>query len=128
MDPLRCKTPDMVVKELTMHFIAYNLVRALMLRASIEHKVDVDGLSFKQSLATVRQWAPAMEEAEGKKRHLALLELLYYYLAVTILPNRPGRTEPRAKKRRPKNYQLLNKPRYLFKEIKHRNRYAKCLS
>ncbi len=128
MDPLRCKTPEMVVKELTMHFIAYNLVRALMLRASIEHKVDVDGLSFKQSLVTVRQWAPAMEEAESQKRHLALLELLYYYLAVSILPHRPGRSEPRAKKRRPKNYQLLNKPRHQFHEIKHRNRYAKCLS
>ena len=44
------------------------------------------------------------------------------------MPDRPNRSEPRARKRRPKNYQLLNKPRRLFKEIQHRNRYRKALS
>jgi hypothetical protein len=38
-------------------------------------------------------------------------------------PLRPGRQEPRAKKRRPKSYQLLTQPRHKFKEIPHRERY-----
>ena len=41
---------------------------------------------------------------------------------------RPNRAEPRAIKRRPKNYPLLNKHRKLYKEIQHRNRYRKELS
>ena len=128
MDPLRCKSPDMVVKELTMYLIAYNLVRALMFRSARQYELDPTAISYKQSLATVRQWTPAMEEAESPKRHLALLDLLIYYLACTTVPYRPGRSEPRAKKRRPKNYQLLNKPRHEFQAIPHRNRYQKGLS
>jgi hypothetical protein len=128
MDPLRCKSPAMVVKELTMYLIAYNLVRALMFRAAREYDLDPTALSYKQSLATVRQWTPAMEEAESPKRHLALLDLLLYYLAGAAVPHRPGRSEPRAKKRRPKNYQLLNKPRHEMQTIAHRNRYRKGLT
>lgn len=128
MDPLRCKSPEMVVKELTMYLIAYNLVRALMFRAARQYDLDPTALSYKQSLATVRQWTPAMEEAESPKRHLALLDLLLYYLAQAAVPYRPGRSEPRAKKRRPKNYQLLNKPRHQFKAVPHRSKYKKGLS
>ena len=51
----------------------------------------------------------------------ALLECI----ARDPVPLRPNRSEPRARKRRPKNYQLLNKPRHLFKEIHHRNKYTK---
>jgi IS4 transposase len=128
MDVLRCKSPAMVEKELEMHLIAYNLVRALMLSASVEYPCEPTELSFKLCLSTVRQWAPAMEEAESEGRHREMLHLLLYYLANTLVPHRPGRIEPRAKKRRAKNYQLLNKPRNLMKPVKHRNRYAKPLS
>jgi hypothetical protein len=38
---------------------------------------------------------------------------------------RPNRREPRAKKGRPKAYQLLTKPRHKFKEIQHRKNYLK---
>lgn len=128
MEPLRTKTPEMVAKELAMHLIAYNLLRALMLEAACEYPIQATRLSFANALATVRMWTPFMLSLHYEQRHREGLELLLYYLATTVVPDRPGRSEPRAVKRRPKNYQLLNKPRSHFKEIKHRTKYRKGLS
>jgi hypothetical protein len=66
--------------------------------------------------------------ASPKNQRAAVLEAFLQCLAADTLPKRPNRIEPRARKRRPKNYQLLNKPRRQFQEIQHRNRYAKPLS
>lgn len=129
MDILRCKTPEMIHKEISMYLIAYNLIRALMLEAASRHGVSPSRLSFKGTIATLRQWAPVIAAARldpRSKEHL--IEILLMYLARDLLPYRPNRAEPRAKKRRPKNYQLLNKPRSLFKESQHRNHYRKSLS
>ena len=127
MDILSCKTPDMVHKELLIYLIAYNLVRALMLEASLRHGVPVHRISFKGTLSTVREWAPILAAASPKRRQ-GLVDRLIAILARDPLPNRPNRVEPRARKRRPKNYQLLNKPRREFKEIIHRSKYRKPLS
>jgi len=128
MDVLRCKTPEMVHKELSMFFIAYNLVRVLMLEAAASEHVPIERLSFKGTVATLRAWAPILAACPHRKERQRLLSLLLRCLAGDLLPLRPNRLEPRAKKRRPKNYQLLNKPRHLFKEIQHRNRYTATLS
>ncbi len=122
---LRCKTPEMIGKELDMHLIAYNLIRALMLTAANRVAVHPDELSFKQSLNTIRQWTPAMVEAKTENWHREMLELLYHYLAASLLTKRPNRSEPRAVKRRPKNYQRLTAPRKEFKECFHRSKYKK---
>jgi hypothetical protein len=126
MDILRCKTPEMVHKELTMHQIAYNLVRLTMLEAARQHNAPVEHLSFKGALSTLRSWSPIFA-AVGEPRCRALWLRLLNSLAADPLPDRPNRVEPRARKRRPKNYQLLNKPRHIFKEIYHRNKYTKVL-
>jgi hypothetical protein len=55
-------------------------------------------------------------------------KMLLYYIAHTVVTCRPNRSEPRALKRRPKNYQLLNKPRSQFHEAPHRTRYKKAKS
>ena len=125
MDVLRCKTPDRVHKELAMYLVAYNLIRALILEAAKTKGLTPYRLSFKGALAAVRQWAPFMASPyltpyERKAMSRALLDSI----ARDNVPLRPYRSEPRARKRRPKNYQLLNKPRNLFKEIQHRNRYS----
>lgn len=126
MDILRCKTPDMVEKELWMHVIAYNLVRAIMLEAATTYAVRLERLSFKGTIATLRQWAPTLAQAQSDPQQSApLYRLMLYYIAADPVPHRPDRIEPRAKKRRPKNYPLLTKPRRIFKEILHRNRYRK---
>ena len=127
MDVLRCKTPAMVEKEMWMRVIAYNLIRALMVEAAGAHKVKVERISFKGTVSMIRQWAPALAKPKlSSEEQLALSALMLYYVAKNQLPDRPGRVEPRARKRRPKNYQLLNKPRGEFREIMHRNRYRKA--
>ena len=128
MDVLRCKTPDMIHKELAISVIAYNLVRALMLQAAASHRLSVHRISFKGTIDTVRQWAPLMAMPNLSCNDRArLTKRLLDCLANDPLPNRPNRTEPRARKRRPKNYQLLTQPRHVFKETPHRNKY-KALS
>ena len=129
MDILRCKTPDMDHKELIMYIIAYNLLRTLLLQSCVMMQLQMDRLSFKGTLAILRQTnsfisliirTPKIEES--------LHKTILLIIAKDIVPNRPDRQEPRARKRRPKNYQLLNKPRSLFREIPHRNKYFKPLN
>lgn len=128
-DILRCKSPEMIHKELAMYMIAYNLVRACVVQAALEHGHRPEELAYKPCLDTLRQWAKHFTQPKIKKQRLHLLwELLLDTLARNRLPERPDRSEPRAKKRRPKNYAILNKPRKEFKEIPHRNQYKATLS
>ena len=113
----------MIEKELIMHVIAYNLVRVLMQHAAICYHVDLHRMSFKGTLDTLRHFADVVRAAHGKPRkQAALLDVMYEIIAQDQLPHRPGRSEPRAKKRRPKNYQLLTKPRKKMRVAPHRNR------
>ena len=125
MERLRCKRPKMVHKELEMFFIAYNLIRALMAEAAAIHEVPVDRISFKGTVDASRQYSIAIAQARSKKKQRELVDELLKVIALDQVPDRPGRREPRAVKRRPKPYPLLNKPRAKFKEIAHRNRYWK---
>ncbi|MGH7942746.1 MAG: transposase [Limisphaerales bacterium] len=125
MEALRCKTPKMVHKELEMFFIAYNLIRCLMAQASVHHETDIGSLSFEGTVDTLRQFAAAIAQARSRKSQKQLFDRLLEIIARDRLPERSGRHEPRALKRRPKPYPLLNRPRRLFKETPHRNRYWK---
>ncbi len=129
LDVLRCLTPKMVHKELLMQMISYNIVRALMQEASIRHGVDLRRISFKGTLDTLRHWSQAVDACQGKPRKQSLLiEEMLRLIALDRLPERPGRVEPRAKKRRPKNYHLLTKPRRQMYVPPHRNRPKSRLS
>jgi len=125
MEVLRCKSPKMVHKELEMFFIAYNLIRCLMAQASSQYEVGIGWLSFKGTVDSMRQFATAIAQARSRKKQKQLLDKLLEVIARDLLPERFGRYEPRAVKRRPKPYPLLNRPRAHFKEIPHRNRYWK---
>lgn len=129
MDILKCKTPQMVEKELWMRVIAYNLIRAVMRESAVTYKLPMERLSFKGTLSALRQWGTTLSlpHTDDIRRH-SLYEAMLYYIAQDTVPFRPNRAEPRARKRRPKNYQLLNKPRRLFKETPHRGKYKKALS
>jgi hypothetical protein len=127
MDVLRCLSPAMVRKELAMHRIAYNLVRALMQRAALCHHVDLQRLSFKGTLDSLHHFADAIQASAGKPRkQSALLAELLLVIARDLVPYRPFRSEPRAKKRRPKNYALLTRPRSKMKLNQHRNRWRRA--
>jgi len=125
LEQLRCKTPDMAEKELLAYLVAHNLVRCVMAEAVTTHRVELERVSFKGSLDALRQFSDAMSRAPTRKRRRQLWEHLLLALARDLVPRRPNRTEPRAVKRRPKPYPLLNKPRRKFVEISHRSRYWK---
>lgn len=124
MEVMRTKSPEMVEKELLMHAIAYNALRALILESASVHQQELGRISFKGAADLLRQWLPQAAACHEQPRKLARWhEELLEAIASVLNPLRPGRQEPRAKKRRPKSYQLLTKPRHKFKEIPHRERY-----
>jgi hypothetical protein len=123
-DVLRCKSPAMIEKELCMNAIGYNLIRCVMQEAAQQHDVGLGRISFKGSLDAVRHFADAIHAATGKPRcQSQLYDELLAIIASDPLPARPDRNEPRARKRRPKQYQLLIKPRHLMRAIPHKNRH-----
>lgn len=113
MDILRCQTPAMINREIHLHTIGYNLVRALMNDIAQRFEVDVARRSFKGTLDALRQWGPAALDAPNLSPRVAADErdALYETIVDDQLPDRPWRSEPRAVKRRPKNYRLMTKPR-----------------
>jgi hypothetical protein len=125
MEQLRAKTPDMAEKELLAYLVAHNLVRCLIAEAVATYPVDLERVSFKGSVDALRQYSNAISQARNQKMRDQLWDDLLLNLARDLVPYRPNRQEPRAVKRRPKPYPLLNRPRCLFKEIPHRNRYWK---
>jgi hypothetical protein len=124
MEALSCKSPALARKELLLHLIAYNLIRALIWEAAARAGVAAGRLSFKGALDTLRQWTPLLVMC-GKSERKELLNRFLAALGAHIVPDRPGRAEPRAIKTRPKNYPLLTKPRHEYVEIPHRNKYRK---
>jgi Transposase DDE domain len=125
MEVLRCQSPKMIHKELEMFFIAYNLIRCLMLQASQAYEVEVQRLSFKGTVDGVRQFSMAIAQARTGNKQKELINQLLQTIAADLVPDRPGRREPRAVKRRPKPGAWLTKPRHKFKDSQHRNRYWK---
>jgi hypothetical protein len=124
MDVLRCQTPDMIRKEVLMHLIAYNCIRRLMAEAAKAADLVVRAVSFKGSLQALRNWEPHLNQGKlNRTERSRLIADLYEAMTDTPIRQRPGRSEPRCRKRRPKNYELMTRPRHEMKEISHRNRY-----
>jgi hypothetical protein len=114
MEVLRCKSPQMVHKELELFFIAYNFIRCLLVQASATNDVELDRMSFKGTVDSVRQFSLTIAQARSKKKQQQLIADLLDVIALDQVPDRPGRLEPRAVKRRPKSYGRLNRPRHLM--------------
>ena len=99
MDVLRCETESGVLKELTVFAIVYNLVRLVMLEASRRQGVPVERLSFVDALRWLSCSPPGTP------------------LPVLIVnPYRPGRVEPRCKKRRAKKHPYMIQPRSVLRQ------------
>lgn len=114
MDILRCKTPDMVRKEIWAHLLAYNLVRAAMWDAVAQHHAPPGRISFKgtiQILDANRDFFSGRSPSSQAK----LLDTLLALVAKQLVPLRPNRAEPRARKRRPKEFPVMTKPRQQLK-------------
>jgi len=127
MDLLRCKTPAMVHKEIQMHLIAYNLIRALMCEAALTAQVPLERVSFTGTRDAAYHYSQAI--ARIPARHRQRRRLLYAEMLATIasdlVPVRPDRREPRCQKRRPKAYPFMTRPRHLMKDTPKRSRSRK---
>ena len=105
MDVLRCQTPEMNDKQLWVHLLAYNVIRLLMAQAASNADVDPRNLSFKHTLQLWTQWvACGLPAAYDGGR-------LFVLIAQCQVGHRPGRIEPRMRKRRPKPFPWLKTPR-----------------
>ena len=117
MDVLRCKTPELVRKELWTHILAYNLIRTVMAQAAVRHGSEPRSISFKGALQTLEAFQPVL--ALSGDRDPAVRRDLYERLLAAVashrVGDRPGRSEPRRRKRRPKPYDRLMKPRHEYK-------------
>lgn len=113
MRELRCKTPELVRKEVWAHVLAYNLIRTVMAQAAAKHEVMPRSISFKATLQTLDAFQPLLElrterdAAHRVQRYHDLLDVI----ATHRVANRPDRFEPRLKKRRQSYYDWLTKPR-----------------
>jgi hypothetical protein len=110
MDVLRCKTPEMVEKEIWMHLLAYNLIRGVMAKAAEVHEEQPRDLSFKGALQTMTAFQDALRRATAVEREVLLATMLKA-IASHRVGDRFGRVEPRANKRRPKPQRYLKEPR-----------------
>jgi len=121
LEQLRCQSPAMVRKELLAGLIAHNLVRCVMAASAQAHSAELERLSFKGAVDALRQYSAVLAQARTKGLKRKLWQDLLHSLAADLVPLRPGRTEPRAVKHRPKPFPLLNRPRRQFVELPHRN-------
>lgn len=111
MDVLRGQSLDVIRKEIAMHVLAYNLIRLLMWHAAREHDRNLHRMSFTGALHRLRCVLPWITLQRGQ-RSMELLHWLLRQIAEDMVPDRPNRIEPRRKKRRPKQYGWLQKPRH----------------
>jgi hypothetical protein len=112
MDMLSCKTPEMVIKEIGIHFLGYNFIRIIIAEACIRYEAIPYRISFKSAIQLLNKFMPYFVNSQQNKTIYA--ELLKH-IVTNKIGNRPGRLEPRKLKRRSKTYKLLNKPRIIEK-------------
>lgn len=99
MDVLHCRTEAGVLKELTTYAIVYNLARVVMLEASRRQGVPLARISFVDAL----RWLSSSSTGT------TLPDLV-------VNPHRPGRAEPRCKKRRAKKHPYMIQPRSVLRK------------
>jgi hypothetical protein len=119
MGMLRCKTPDLVRKEIWTHALAYNLIRTVMAQAAAGEGVPPRTISFKATLQVLEAFRPLIDYQAhlGAGHRAALYEQLLRAIAVHRVGDRPDRFEPRMAKRGPRRFDCLTRPRA---EIKRR--------
>jgi hypothetical protein len=110
MGVLRCKTPEMVQKEVWANLLAYNLLRTVMAVAASVNAIEPRQVSFTGAKQVVTAFAPKIEAARPEDR-ARLIDALLTAVAYHRVGDRPGRWEPRATKRRPTHNARLMQPR-----------------
>jgi len=125
MDILRTTTPAMAEKEIAVYLLAYNLIRALMARAAASADVLARALSFKGTKQLLGAFQHILRRAGRRVAGIMCAHLLGA-ISLMKLPVRPGRIEPHAIKRRPKNHKLMTVPREEARAEIRKSRVAKA--
>ena len=117
MDVLRCKTPELVRKEVWTHILAYNLIRTIIAQAAAKHGVEPRTISFKGALQTLEAFQPLIDfqGRRGASFRAALYQQLLDSVALHRVADRPDRFEPRKRKRPPVKFDQMTKPRWVLK-------------
>ena len=123
MERLRCRTPEMAVKEIWVYLLAYNLIRMIMAQSALLADLLPRQISFKHSVPIWIAWGYYGHGADADDTRYALFVLI----AQQQVGDRPGRIEPRALKRRPKPFPLLTEPRDLARARVRKHGHPKKL-
>jgi len=117
MRVLRCKTPELVRKELWTHILAYNLIRTIIAQAASKHGLEPRSISFKGTMQTLEAFQPviALKGEDNAAFRRIIYEQVLDSIALHRVADRPDRYEPRLRKRRPKHYAFLRQPRSVVK-------------
>ncbi len=117
MDILRCKTPELVRKEIWTHILAYNLIRTVIAQAASKHDVLPRSISFKGAIQTLEAFQPliAVQGDRNSMHRQSLYKQLLDAIATHRVADRPDRFEPRLRKRRQKKYDRMMKSRHEVK-------------
>ena len=113
-----CKTPEMVLKEMWVYFLAYNLIRSIMLESAIYNKIFPRQISFKNTLQLLISYKYLQQKISNKSK-------LLFLIGQNIIGNREGRIEPRAIKRRHNGMPLLMKQRSIAQAEIRKNGHPK---
>jgi hypothetical protein len=118
MEFLRCKTPELVRKEVWAHVLAYNLIRTIITQAATKHEIEPRSISFKATIQTLEAFQPLIANYDSRRDSdlLSVYEQLLDAISRHRVGDRPDRFEPRLQKRRDKRYPFLRKPRATVKQ------------
>lgn len=113
MDILRCKTPELVRKEIWVHILAYNLIRTIIAQTASKHHIEPRTISFKGAVQTLEAFQPLIAtQGDRDTAHRGnLYQKMLDAIATHRVADRPDRFEPRQRKRRQKKYDRMMKPR-----------------
>ena len=124
MEMMAVKTPETAHKTLEMTIIAYNLIKATCQEAAHASGESIRLMSFKGALDTV---VASTTRYRGRQKHPRIRNKIWQSIieivSEKLIDLRPGRSEPRAQKKRPKPYSYLTLPRAIFKELQHRGKH-----
>ena len=115
MSHINAKTPEMVEKIIWAHILAYNILRWHMLNAAIIYESHIENISIKTAARVLVTNKTAILTSQPFSRP-DLFAALYKQMITVPVGNRPGRSEPRAVKRRPKPYPRLQGRRSDWKQ------------
>ncbi len=120
MDVLSSRSPKNIESEIMFYAIAYNLLRGIIQKSAHRYSVPLHQVSFANAIGQVVNWLWLFIQSTGIG-YRALVQDFEKHIIDTLVIPRPGRSEPRCRKRRPKNYILMNKPRQEMVVDCHRN-------